>query len=412
MPAVGKRRSARAYIKLALWSGATVAVAYCSLAMSVANIAHMGNPELALRFNPSHPIALARLAQANLKETPTKQGLAKAAALASRSLAAQAINSDATLALAFAREAQGDTVAARRLVELASRMSRREIAAQLWLIEDRIARNDVTGAVAHYDIVLRSSVESQDLLLPILTAALDDQKIRAALIPYLRQRVPWAGAFLAYATQSSKDAGVLAEMIIESGKLPSDEESKLVESRLVARMYEAGQWNQLERFYRTLPGADPELLQSPRISEASVDPRFPPITWDMGQGSETAVSVEEAADKKAPLNFRIFADPGERTTVLRKLLLLSPGRHAIVIDQQPISGADGASVDWSISCGKEKAVWQRAGLDPVKADFEIPNGCGGAILSLSVSGGNSQDGFELLIKSIALSRAAQVRPPA
>ena len=71
-----------------------------------------------------------------------------------------------TLAIISTRPGQGEA-----LFHFASSLSRRDVPTQLWLIEDAVRKNDIPGALSHYDAALRSSLASQQISAATSSAA-------------------------------------------------------------------------------------------------------------------------------------------------------------------------------------------------------------------------------------------------
>ena len=118
-----------------------------------------------------------------------------------RTLALAALRRDPTMApawrlLALAASMQGREREAARLFHFAERLSRRDLPTQLWLIEESVSRNDIPGALRHYDIALRTSLASPELLFPVLTRASGDNNVVGPLGTLLASDPPWRETFL------------------------------------------------------------------------------------------------------------------------------------------------------------------------------------------------------------------------
>lgn len=94
---------------------------------------------------------------------------------------------------------------ARRLFLHSERLSRRNLITQLWAIEDAVARDDVAGALRHYDIALRTAPRMAEVLFPVLKSASTDPAIRTGLIRTLSGKPLWAGDFIDYVSDNSAD---------------------------------------------------------------------------------------------------------------------------------------------------------------------------------------------------------------
>src|SRR3546814_1290750 len=74
---------------------------------------------------------------------------------------------------AFAR---GDQAKGERLLAYSQKLSRRDLRTQLMAIELAVAQGDISGALRHYDIALRTKKNAPELLFPVLTSALPDPR--------------------------------------------------------------------------------------------------------------------------------------------------------------------------------------------------------------------------------------------
>lgn len=117
-------------------------------------------------------------------------------ASARTALAREPLAVPALTALALGIGQQGDVSRTRQLFVHSDVLSRRELSARLWLIEDSVTRGDVSKALYHYDIALRTSRGAPEFLFPVLSAAIGDATIATALTATLASRPAWGDAFV------------------------------------------------------------------------------------------------------------------------------------------------------------------------------------------------------------------------
>ena len=378
---------------------------------SIAQVTRLGAPDIALSVFPSEPMALAVKADAeaaNSVKDPTRLGLARDNAR--RSLAAQGLNPSALRILAFDSLVSGKPELSRRLALLATQASRREAGAQLMLIEDAVARDDVEGALKHYDLALRSSAGSRTLLVPLLAGALEDERINASLAPYIKQRPDWLCAFLDGAIPVTPDPSAIARLVQRSGGWPAGPTYRNLQTALFARMLEKEQFDSLKRSYLALKGADKSLLTSPALTAQSVSADQGVLAWrSLGSASAGFDVVTETG--KAP-ELRFFAGSGDRAIVAQKLMFLTPGayRFSAQFGRALLSG--GSGLRWSATClGANSAgmFWKTEALTPrddtsFGATVNVPGNCAAQALYVEMIGGESQSGAEILLKAVSLSR--------
>ena len=375
-----------------------------SFANAVVNITRDSNPTAALRFAASDASALATKGDLLLsKPNPVSSDIVANADSAHTSLVMQAINPRALRQLSFAAETKGDVARARALIALSTATSRRDFGAQLWLIENGVRSGDMAKTLSHYDIALRISTESAALLYPILSAALPDESVQAALVPYIKSNPAWLGSFLIYAQGTGAQPVALAQTILKGGGLPSEERFRAIQTGLIAQLASRADFEDALRFYMSLPGANKAVPVSTRFEKVTTNPQFAPITWEI-QNSAGIESGFEPITQAGALQLHVLANSGERASAIRKLLYLTPGSYAFAESRNAVRFGDGAAAYWQISCirgGQSTVIW-RSDIDAAK--FSIAADCKAQMFDFVVAGGAEQDGSELVIKSVSLNK--------
>jgi hypothetical protein len=376
-----------------------------SFASAVVNVTRDSNPDAALRFAASDPSALAAKADLLLsKPGAAAKDIVANANSARTSLVKQAINPRALRQLGFVAEAKGDTVQARALIALSTAASRRDFGSQLWLIENSVRSGDMAKALSHYDIALRISLESASLLYPILSAALPDEAVQAALVPYIKANPSWLGSFLIHAQGVGAQPVALAQMILKARGLPAEERFRAVQTGLITQLVNGADFEMALRFYLSLPGASKVNPTSTRFENVTTDPQFAPLTWQI-QNSAGIQGGFEPIKQASALQLHILANSGERGAAVRKLLYLTAGVYSFAENRTAVRFGNGAAAYWQLSCnrgGQFTSIW-RSDTDTPK--ISIAADCQTQMLDLVVAGGSYQDGAELIIKSVSLNRS-------
>jgi hypothetical protein len=149
-------------------------------------------PSLALSLWPNGAKGAIGTASALLKtEAPASDALSHARALLRAAVMREPVNGDAVATLAAIDDFAGQTTSARKFFKVSETLTRRNVLAEVWLIEDAVRRESVGDAIVHYDRALSVSKELRPQLLPILVAAASDPEIQRDLMPKLAQRRPW-----------------------------------------------------------------------------------------------------------------------------------------------------------------------------------------------------------------------------
>lgn len=179
--------------------------------VTVAGIFRARNPSLVRRIAPFDAPSAAALAYQETTEGGTPD-LSRA-----DTLAAKALRRDPTAALAaitrgLIADQRGDHPMARHWFQYADRLSKRNLATQLWFIEELVRAGDVPGVLARYDLALRATPSSSAILFPIMTQASSTPEISHNLNVLLRTQPAWGSGFVSYLIKNSKDSDAVVRI--------------------------------------------------------------------------------------------------------------------------------------------------------------------------------------------------------
>lgn len=389
--------------RLALIGVTAALVAYAAGRDALSQVVRVANPDMARRVAPYDGRAAANAADRLVIQSEGKPDLARLESLARTSLIHEPINPVALRILGLVADVKGQAQEADRFITLSSDVSRRDVGTQLWLIERGTRRADLTDTLTHYDAALQTSPEAGVLLIPILSQAIDDPEIRKALAPFMKEGAPWWQSLFNYTIDNSKTPRSLALLAIAGGGLPKTSQYKEVEARLLSALVAKGDMVMARQYYLSLPGSDASLLSNYGFSDATVDARFRPLTWEPLISASSGVMFDQERN-----GARAFAGPGERGTVLRRALFLAPGKHMVTIDEQIASADQGVEHSWRIHCVGQKpneATWfvrligNQAGVK--RAPLNVPQGCSSQLIELEAVGGLGQTGLELVVRKVS-----------
>jgi hypothetical protein len=299
--------------------------AWLAVILAISGVSRIKAPQAALMVIPNESTALASRADQIFFANPQKPPRA-VELLARRALESQAINAKALRILGYVADAKGDTVAARKFVRMAAKLSRREPGAQLWLVEDSARGGDVAQTLVHYDIALRTKPDTQTILFPRLLNAIEDREIRVALKPYIRAEKGWAPAFLHFANANSKNLPALVDLIVETGGLTDAESRKNQELALLGRLVSENFFADARRLYLQLPGAKRTRMTSATFDANDRDTRFGAMGWQLLEDSDAGAGFTGKGGD-GPTMLVIFANSSTTQTVATKLLYLKPGSY-------------------------------------------------------------------------------------
>jgi hypothetical protein len=277
---------------------------------------------------------------------------------------------------------RGNLLGARRTFAYGQRLSRRDLRAQLWAIEDAVSRNDIPGALRQYDAALRTSRTAPDMLFPVLASAITDAPIRATLARTLRDRPSWGDSFVFFAAARGPDPRATAEFyrrLRQAGVAVTPGAQAVLLQRLVAN----GEWSEAWEYYTaTHPGADRRVSRDPNFS-APGPPS--PFDWTLGDDAGITTSIQ-SGDKGGIFDFA--APPGIGGVLLKQTQMLPPGEYRIVGRSAGVEQPESSRPYWVLNCLNGRELGRVPLPNSTQANglfsgrFRVPAGCSAQILWL------------------------------
>lgn len=385
-------------------------LAWFSLAQAIAGATQHKNHTIALKFWSGNSDALARKADAALLQAKSPEQLYAVGRISREALVDRPLNPLAIRILGYVADGTAQQKKANQLIELASSLSRRDLGTQLWLIENRIQREDLRGSLENYDIALRTSADGRKLLFPILVNGLEDLSIRAEFARYVRQNPPWLSDFFGQAIASGKRPDIIAQTIVGAGGLPPGKAFRDLDTQMISHLASAREFATLEDYYRHLRGVSLESLRSLSFDRASIDPHFAPVTWELFQSSGLVSSFDIEPNRKRAV-MHVIADSGSLGTVARKVLFMPSGRYSIAVRNHMHDVANDAYMRLVLECWGTERLSSAAFEIPMNADsgrhrffFDVPEHCPTQILLVTVAGGIRLQGVDFSIDGFDLQR--------
>ena len=382
-------------LRLLLASLAGLLLSAILLSVTAAGVFRESAPQLALRLAPYDARARAAAAQQALSS-----GLQPSGALLDQMdvEARDAYRRDAT-ALAGVRIAgliadlRQRHAAARRMFAYAEALSRRDMATQLWLIEERVQANDMDGALRHYDTIMRSSDEVKPILYPILTQATESPEIAVRVNRILREKPNWWRNFLTYFLGASNNPEALATVFRRTLDW-SDSEDRELALPLVSRLAGAHRFDLAWNAYVDLRGAEagsPALLRDGNFRN---DRPLPPFDW--AYATDGDLSPDRRLRENSARDFALYVPTASQVAgdVAKQLIRSPPGRYRIeaLVGDVPDDPARRPLI--RVSCadqgehilGSADFPAAPAGGRRMVLDFTVPAGCADQWVAIRVKG--------------------------
>lgn len=302
----------------------SLALGLAAGADSLANFWRVSDPDRTLRLRPDDAVSLT-LKEDRLRayEDPTVADAPVMAAVARTALRADPLNPVALRQLAVAEAMAGRQAASDRLIDLAHRVSRRDIGTTWLLIDRSLNRGDAAAMARSFDEALTTSADAADLFYPALADGLFDPGVRAALVPYIRSYRPWMPAFLRHAAANSKAVSNAALMILAAGGLPANLGFVDTDASVLNGLAQRHDFSLAVRYMREAVRLSAGFSSDVAVRPASLDPRAGPFGWRFNDGPEGGAI---AGDGNAII---VRAEADRRTVVADRILLLAPGRYTL-----------------------------------------------------------------------------------
>ncbi len=312
--------------RLAAISLIVAVLAYYSFAAALTAVARTKNYQVSLVVDPADSMALAAKADAIFLANKDPVTARRVQQLARASLESQPLNARALRLMGYTDQVLSAKPKSQQLIGLATQASRRELGAQMWLIEQRVARNDAVGALRHYDLALRTNAAIQVPLYTQLTLGIEIPVIRSALTPYVKAETPWIRPFLTHAIWYSANPLSIVAVVNAAGGMPKAKPFRETEILLLSQLVGKQQLAVAREFYLGLPNAKPGVLTSLTFVRESADLRNQALGWQLVQGASVGSAWSGNSEQQT---LSIYANSGERGLVARKLLFLKPGSYRV-----------------------------------------------------------------------------------
>lgn len=381
-----------------------------SLQVSIAGVFASTRPVLALQAVPADAKARARLAEQLATTSADEQGRLV------RGLALEALRRDLTqaaairaLATAVGPGPAGEQQALALMLQ-AQRVSKRDVATQLWMVDHHRRRGDAAAVVRHLDLALRSSERARPDIFPLLNAASADPPTEALLLEALAQRPHWAPAFALFAVRNGTNlefSARVARLLLDPRK-PVDKAQFFM---LIQRLSDVGNhrlaWSLYTDPILQLGGTDQATLRNRGFEQPEDTSRF---DWSYTEQPDLWSAKERLAGRGTVL--RVGASNGRSGEAARQIIRLEPGRHKLSARMGDVSATVFKRPEIRLQCapgGEGSVALLRLRPDDaararqaVAGSFVVPTDCRFQLISIHIAGDGAQDGPGAWIDDIVL----------
>jgi hypothetical protein len=380
-----------------------LAVGYASLTRSIGSAYARVDPDLAGTVSGSDARIKGLIARSIAQRQHSTQEEARAVSLAQQALARDATVVTATVALGSISGLKGNERASDQWFEYAQVLSRRDLWTQLYFIEKSVQEGDISKAMSHYDIALRTSKAAPALLFPVLRGAVAEPAVRATLAKILAAKPLWSEDFVSELASNGPDFPAAASLFLETyrrGSPISASNEGVLLNNLTGQGRIAEAWGYYAARY--------SLGNSQSVRNQDFDPsvvRESPFDWRLSADSGVTVSLDPGG-RIGILNYRVV--PTVVAQVISQVILLRPGKYRLSSDLLSSSQPAGQGAYWLVECadGSPIARLELGGSDAHRFEdsFTVLPGCSTQRLTLAVRSSDDVGGATGTIDSVSITK--------
>lgn len=350
------------------------AFAGASGGFSLAQVMRKQAPETAQKLAPYDSHVLSTVAERRLAAGDAAQ-MRRAENLAKRALRRDPTNVSAVATLGLAAMARNDLSSARSLFVYSQELSRRDVRTQLWAIEDSVSRGDIKGALRHYDIALRTSSLTPEILFPVLAGAIADVRIREETARTLASRPVWGQTFVRQIASHGPDFSAVNDLFLglRRAHYPFPEGAH---ASLIAGLISENAFDRAWSYYAAIhPGVKINASRDPTFGATTNVPSA--FDWNLVQNDDITSAIQAGQDSSV---YTFGVSPGQGGVLLRQLQMLPAGRYRIEGKSLGSFGSGNAAPYWSLICldGSELGRVAISSGDNPRAyagNITVPAGC-------------------------------------
>ncbi|MGB7373469.1 hypothetical protein [Pontixanthobacter sp.] len=334
-------------------------------AQTSSNVLLRESPEQAALLMPQNGVVLEKIATqkfiAGVKIESDIAPSAKAArAIAKKSFAIEPLTPKSLGIIALAQQ---DIDKKNQILDLASKLNRRDLLLQGLALESHIDRKNFAEALTNLDNIVRVHPEQKSRFFPVLAESLQYPEAAFELAAILDNSSDWHGQFLEFA---AKDKASLPNLV--RLRLARDHVHKNIDRRLISGLLAVGEADAAHEIYLKAVSERPKTTSASDISWQS---EFIPFDWKFA--SETGFRAQSVTSGTA---IEVFVRTGEGGILAERLIALPSARAQLQISHTLTPAAQVKDVRMQISCpgDPEPVLDQPFRIRPMQID--LPNFAG------------------------------------
>lgn len=329
--------------------------------------------------------------------------LQRAELKARSALSADILRVDSLAIVGLALHARGEQSKALQVFDATSELSRRNLFTRIFFMEHFARQGQIAPMFREIDLALRTSASAQNLMFPILAAALSEPEVIPQVAALLNAEPDWASSFVYHAITSSTSAEKIAEAYLSSN-IPYSHSGVDLTRLLIETLIAQQQFNAAFRV------AD-EFAQGVNTRVLIAEPDFIdsgnsiPFAWDLLNSTDFETVRTRDERGRGALGIHIFGPVND--VVARQLLRLSAGRYTFSNQLGETTGTGvRMSAEWRLRCASDGSQIGQLNLrQNTIAEWNIPQSCPYQWLELNIGASEVDANKSRSITPVMLSRA-------
>jgi tetratricopeptide (TPR) repeat protein len=406
----GSRQRLKGYHLIALAISAAAAL-WLTLAVTLGGVFSARAPDLVLKLAPFDARAKAHSAYSLLGRDRKAPALARAEIEARQALAREPVNVDAVrtlgLVASIRRPEQQDRPLA--LFRYSEKLSRRDLATQLWLIEYHAQSGSIEGALKHFDTALRTSRSAPRILYPVLISASEDPAIAAPLAALLREKPFWWRSFVPELLAGSKSPVAIARLT-DNLLDPRDNDERALIRQTLDRLIADGRHDLAWKIFENAARRSGTRIDRTQLVDGGFEGGgdFPPFGWVLVEEPDLSAARQTRPTGNTALY--LAGRNGRGGEVARQLMLLPAGSYRLSATAGNVAGGASDRPMITVMCARGQSELLRIPFPNAPGEgrrfvgaFKIPaTNCNAQWVRIQLRSTETTDG--VWIDSLTLSR--------
>ena len=250
----------------------------------------------------------------------------------------------------------------------AETVTRRDLPAQVSLINQTIQRGDVGAVLTHFDRALRVYVNAYPELMPSLNAAAADPAVQPELVKFAHS--PWFAPFMAQllrATPAPQDYMAFVRQV--QSRLDAGAADRLT-AQMLGQLMVLGRYDAARSWLAQVAPARGAALAQFGFTGAAIDPASGVLAWTFPEHSGMSAALASTG------KLELTVDAGRSAPVAVRTTLLLPGRYVLRHTLAGTPGTTPARVSWQMAClapGAGALAWHsEPARGPVMQAVDLP----------------------------------------